>query len=108
MFRNSFLSSMNNFTNKFPFGVPNIGSGISNTMNTVKALNTTSKLSLTGILDNASKTINTIKIALVSNINNEKRGVYLYGWPRILFAVDTRHLMLYKLHHQIFGQLLFH
>lgn len=59
MFRNSYLSSMGNFANRFPFGVPNISNGLGSTLGTAK-LGAASKFSLTGILDNASKTINTI------------------------------------------------
>lgn len=60
MFRNSFLSSLNNFGGNLPFGVPNATNGLSNTIGTSRLLTKTSKFSLTGILDNASKTINTI------------------------------------------------
>lgn len=60
MFRNPFLSSMGNFSSKFPFSVPNVANNITNTLGSVNTLGTASKFSLTGILEGASKTINTI------------------------------------------------
>lgn len=60
MFRNPYFSSMGSFANRFPFGVPNITNSIGTTLNTAKTIGTASKFSFTGILENASKTINTI------------------------------------------------
>ena len=57
MFRNYFMNGLNS---SLPFNVPSTINTMSNISNTSKLLKGTSKLSFTGILDNASKTINTI------------------------------------------------
>jgi len=64
MFRNSFLSGLRNtsgiFNNSLPFNVPNMANTFNGTTTAARSLGTASKLSFTSILDNASKTINTI------------------------------------------------
>ena len=91
MFRNSL------FTNSIPFNVPNMANNLNTFSNVSKITKTLPKFSFSGILDNASRTVNTInqiiplynqvkpmvsnaKTALnifknVKNINNEQTQV---------------------------------
>ena len=54
MFRNSL------FSNSIPFNVPNMANNLNTFSNVTKLSKTLPKLSFTGILDNASRTVNTI------------------------------------------------
>ena len=57
MFRNSLFS---NFTNTIPFNIPNIANNLNTFSNISNVSKTLPKFSLTGLLDNASRTVNTI------------------------------------------------
>lgn len=81
MFRNYFMNGLNS---SLPFSVPSTINTMSNISNTSKLLKGTSKLSFTGILDNASKTINTINqiVPLYQQIrpmfNNAKTALNIF------------------------------
>lgn len=57
MFRNSLYS---NFLNSMPFNVPNMANNLNTFSNISNVAKTLPKFSLTGFLDNASRTVNTI------------------------------------------------
>lgn len=102
MLRNSFLSGLRNtsgmLNNSLPFGVPNIANSLSSTAGTAKALGTASKLSFTGILDNASKTINTINqiVPLYQQIkpmfNNAKTALNIFKSVKNIDSQPTNNI----------------
>lgn len=57
MFRNSLFS---NFANSVPFNVPNMANNLNTFSKISNVSRTLPKFSLTGLLDNASRTVNTI------------------------------------------------